>query len=294
MDKHSELTKKYIGIINDALDEYIILDGEEYDVVKEAMQYALQSGGKRIRPMLTLEFCRMNGGDFRRAMPFACAVEMIHCYSLIHDDLPCMDDDDMRRGKPSCHKKYGEAIALLAGDALLTMAFEVLSGAALGGAVESDRCIKAIKMLSSGAGADGMVGGQVLDLINQNKEISESTLNQTHMKKTGALIRSACKLGVIAAAGSEARIDEADEFGQCFGLAFQIKDDVLDVTADQSVLGKPGGSDADNDKVTYVSLYGLEQAKELAKKTNDRAMAILKKYDGSEYLQYVIKSVLDR
>lgn len=294
MDKYTDLTKKYVEMINDALDGYIILNGEEYDVVKEAMLYALTSGGKRVRPTLTLEFCRLLGGDIHSAVPFACAVELIHCYSLIHDDLPCMDDDDMRRGKPSCHKKFDEATALLAGDALLTLAFEIIAGAALKGAVASDKCLRAIKVLASGAGVDGMVGGQVLDLINEDKEISESTLNLTHMKKTGSLIRAACKMGIIAAGGSEAQINQADEFGQCFGLAFQIKDDVLDATADVLTLGKPVGSDAKNDKVTYVTLYGVDQAKELARKTNDRALEILKNFDGSDYLQSVAKGVLNR
>lgn len=294
MNNQDKLSSNYKEMIGDAIEVYIIETGEEYDIVKEAMLYALNNGGKRIRPILTLEFCKIGGGNISSALPFACAIEMIHCYSLIHDDLPCMDDDDMRRGKPSCHKKYGEAIALLAGDALLTLAFEVMATATANPLIPPERCIAGIKALATYAGVDGMVGGQTLDLINEGKQINETTLNTTHMKKTGSMIRSACVLGAIAAGADKETIAKCERFGQCFGLAFQIIDDVLDVSGSQSILGKPNGSDIENEKTTYVTLYGVESAKRIAKETQNRAIDILKEMPNSEYLQIMIKGILDR
>ena len=228
------------------------------DIVSEAMRYSLEGGGKRIRPCLTLEFCRVCGGDTEAALPFAAAVEMIHTYSLIHDDLPCMDDDDMRRGKPSCHIRYGYANALLAGDGLLTLAFETLTKAPLPPA----RIVEAVCTLTSAAGHGGMILGQTMDLANENAAITLETLRQTDAHKTGALLRAACVLGCIAAGASDEQIHAAEAYAEAVGLAFQIVDDILDVTSDTATLGKPVGSDNAQHKNTYVTLFGLDGARE--------------------------------
>ncbi|MBQ7547892.1 MAG: polyprenyl synthetase family protein [Clostridia bacterium] len=237
------------------------------DVVSEAMRYSLQAGGKRIRPCLTLEFCRVCGGDVEAALPFAAAVEMIHTYSLIHDYLPCMDDDDLRRGKPACHVQFGYANALLAGDGLLTLAFETLARAPLPG----ERIAEACAVLAAAAGHLGMIGGQTMDLENENADVPLETLRQTDTLKTGALIRAACVLGCIAAGADETQKTAAAQYAHALGMAFQIVDDILDVTSDDATLGKPVGSDAAQHKNTYVTLCGLDGARDEAARYTDEA-----------------------
>lgn len=241
------------------------------DVVSEAMRYSLQGGGKRIRPCLTLEFCRMCGGNVDAALPFAAAVEMIHTYSLIHDDLPCMDDDDLRRGKPACHVRFGYANALLAGDGLLTLAFRTLARAPLPG----DRVVEACAVLSDAAGHLGMIGGQTMDLANEDADVSLETLRQTDTLKTGALIRAACELGCIAADADGDRKAAAARYAHDLGMAFQIVDDILDVTSDTATLGKPVGSDEAQHKNTYVTLCGLDGARAEAARYTDEAVQAL-------------------
>ena len=241
------------------------------DVVSEAMRYSLQAGGKRIRPCLTLEFCRICGGDVTAALSFAAAVEMVHTYSLIHDDLPCMDDDDMRRGKPACHVRYGYANALLAGDGLLTLAFGTLTKADL----SAEKIVRACAVLAECAGNLGMIGGQTLDLANEGKSISLDTLRRTDRLKTGCLIEGACVLGCIAAGADDAQIRAAREFANALGLAFQIVDDILDVTSDDATLGKPVGSDVSQHKSTYVTLCTLDGARSAAQKYTDDAVSAL-------------------
>lgn len=255
----------------------------------EAMRYSLLAGGKRIRPVLVLEFCRLCGGTWEHALDFAAAIEMVHTYSLIHDDLPCMDNDDMRRGKPSCHKAFGEATALLAGDALLTKAFEMLSKAEL----PPERIVKAAAILSRCAGIDGMIGGQAVDLLNEVQAPDFSTLELTCRLKTAALLQAACLLGT-AAAGSDQMADKAREYGLNLGLAFQIVDDILDVTGDSALLGKPVGSDAENGKTTFVTLCGLEKARELAEKYSRGAVEVLAQIPGSEDLSRLTEQLLLR
>ncbi|MBQ8229037.1 MAG: polyprenyl synthetase family protein [Clostridia bacterium] len=262
----------YLELINNALEQYLPESG---DIVSQAMKYSVRNGGKRIRPMLALEFCAACGSDPRKALPFACAVEMIHTYSLIHDDLPCMDDDDYRRGKPSCHKAYGEANALLAGDALLTLAFETAVKADL----PAENIVRAVKELSYSAGILGMVGGQVLDLQNENKALTLKELEQIHNLKTGELIRVACVLGCIAAGADDEKIKAAEEYAKGVGLTFQIIDDILDVTSDAETLGKPIGSDAENQKTTYVSLLGIEKSEEVAAQLTEKAKAALEVFN---------------
>lgn len=262
----------YLKIINDALESYL---PKSDDVVSQAMKYSVRNGGKRVRPMLVLEFCSACGGDYKKALPLACAVEMIHTYSLIHDDLPCMDDDDYRRGKPSCHIAFGEANALLAGDALLTLAFETAFKADL----PSESVVAAAKELAKAAGICGMVGGQVLDLQNENKALTVADLENIDKLKTGELIRVSCVMGCIAAGADETEIKAAQEYASGIGLAFQIVDDILDVTSDAETLGKPIGSDSENQKSTYVSLLGIEKSKEIAAELTEKAKCALKNFE---------------
>ncbi len=263
---------KYIELINSSLDEYL---PKSDDVVSQAMRYSVEIGGKRIRPSLLLSFCELCGGEIDKAMPFACALEMIHTYSLIHDDLPCMDNDDFRRGKPSCHKVYGYEYALLAGDALLTLAFET----ALKAELPAEIVVSATKELAKASGWAGMVGGQVIDLMNEGKKVPVSEIEKMDILKTGELIRVACVIGCIVA-GAENKIDSATVFARNIGLSFQIVDDILDVTSDTLTLGKPVGSDEDNEKCTYVSLLGLEKSRSLVSKLTKEAIDALDTFDG--------------
>lgn len=262
----------YLAIINDALELYL---PESDDIVSQAMKYSIRNGGKRIRPMLVLEFCSACGGDYKKALPLACAVEMIHTYSLIHDDLPCMDDDDYRRGKPSCHIAFGEANALLAGDALLTLAFET----ALKADLTAESIVAATKELAKASGVSGMVGGQVLDLQNENKQLEVADLEKIDNLKTGELIRVSCVMGCIAAGADDKKIKAAEDYAKGIGLAFQIIDDILDVTSDAETLGKPIGSDSDNQKSTYVSLLGVEESEKVAAQLTEKAKAALDIFD---------------
>ncbi|MBO5360863.1 MAG: polyprenyl synthetase family protein [Clostridia bacterium] len=266
---NNDLANSYIKLINSALEDYVQFTGDEEDRVTEAMLYSLKIGGKRVRPMLVLEFCRVCGGDVNLALPFACALEMIHTYSLIHDDLPCMDDDDFRRGMPSCHKKYDYATALLAGDGLLTLAFSVVSGAQL----PSEKVVKAVKLLADCAGYRGMIGGQTMDLQHEGQSITVEQLRKTDALKTGKLIYAACVLGCIAASADEKAIEAAKIYAENIGLAFQIVDDVLDITSTAEELGKPIGSDESNGKSTYPALLGFEKSKALVAQLTDEAVA---------------------
>ncbi len=263
----------YLDEINSALKEYLPAAD---DVVSQAMRYSVENGGKRIRPALLLEFCRVCGGDYKKAVPFACALEMIHTYSLIHDDLPCMDNDDFRRGKPSCHIAFGEEYALLAGDALLTLAFET----AMKSNLSAEITVKAAKELAKAAGVMGMVGGQVLDLQNEGKKVGIPDLQKTDELKTGELIRAACVLGCVCAGADDKKIAAAEKYAHDIGIAFQIVDDILDVTSDEETLGKPIGSDEENQKSTYVSLLGIEKSRKTAEELTLNAQKALDAFDG--------------
>ncbi len=272
--KKSYTFNDYISLINSQLDSFIPECTYGEPVVCDAMSYSLGIGGKRIRPVLLLEFCRVCGGDVEKALPFAVALEMIHTYSLIHDDLPCMDDDDMRRGKPSCHIRYGEEYALLAGDGLLTRAFGVIAQSSL--AKENPAvAVEAVAVLSELAGVEGMIGGQTVDLKNEGRRASLETLEVMDSLKTGALIICAAKLGCLAAGASDAETAAAVTFCSKIGHAFQIVDDILDVIGDEKELGKPIGSDGESDKSTYVSLLGLEKSREYADRLTNEAVKAL-------------------
>lgn len=265
----NEITvEKYTDLINSALPKYINLTGDEEDKVAQAMLYSLGIGGKRVRPMLVLEFCRVCGGNVEDALPFACAIEIIHTYSLIHDDLPCMDDDDYRRGMLSCHKKFDYATALLAGDGLLTLAFSVAAGASL----PEKSVVKAIKLLSDCAGYLGMIGGQTMDLQHEGMSVGIDKLQKTDALKTGKLICAACALGCIAAQADEIKLKAAETYAENIGLAFQIVDDLLDITSTAEELGKPIGSDAENNKSTYPALLGIDQSRKLVAELTENAV----------------------
>ena len=287
----------YVDEINRAADYYVsarAFEGRESDglsVMLDAMAYSLGNGGKRIRPMLALEFCRVCGGDYKAAMPLAIGLEMVHTYSLIHDDLPCMDNDDMRRGKPSSHKVFGEANALLAGDALLTLAFETV----LSADISADKKANAALELAKAAGASGMIGGQVMDLANEEKAASLDEIKTTERLKTGALIKAAAAMGCIAAGATHEQINAAQTYCENIGLAFQIVDDILDVTSDEETLGKPIGSDSENGKSTFVSLLGLEDSAQYARELTARAKAALDIFGGEgEFLSELADRLSER
>ncbi len=271
----------YLKLVETALFDYLPdLNCNESKLI-EAMKYSLEAGGKRVRPRLVYEFNSICSGEANTATPFACAVEMIHTYSLIHDDLPSMDDDDLRRGKPSNHKVFGEDIALLAGDALLTMAFDVLTNKNTVELAGYEACCKATNILAKYAGATGMVGGQVIDLLSENTNAPIEIIEEIDYKKTACLIKAACEMGCVSANAVEKQIKAASQYGECIGLAFQIQDDILDVTSSNEVLGKPVGSDKENCKSTYVSLLGIEKCKSLVAELTDKAIKALDEFKGN-------------
>lgn len=292
MNELNELIlESYSDLIDSRLE--LLLEGREKPVAEltDAMRYSTMIGGKRIRPVLVLEFCRVCGGDPDTALPFACALELIHTSSLIHDDLPCMDNDDMRRGKPSCHKEFGESTALLAGDALEAYAFEVAASADL----PAETIVDAVQLLAKATGPYGMLGGQILDTENETRtDVDVHRLEATHRKKTGALIRAACELGCIAAGASAEQRGAADAYGAALGMAFQIRDDILDVTGNELLLGKPVGSDAEEQKPTYVTLLGLEGAEEQAKACTAEAYEALAAFEESAFLTDLTQWLLER
>jgi len=257
------------------------LDGslapERPESLREAMRYSLLAGGKRLRPILCLAACELAGGDGELAMPTAVALEMIHTMSLIHDDLPAMDDDDLRRGRPTNHKVYGEAVAILAGDALLTRAFEMVSLRSPG--VPPDRLLKVVGELSLVAGAPGLVGGQVVDLESEGKDVDLDTLEYIHLHKTGALLSACVITGATIGGADEALIAALRVYARGIGLAFQIIDDILDITASSEVLGKTAGKDLLADKTTYPKLLGLEESRRRADALVREAKAVLKPWE---------------
>ena len=254
----------------------------------EAMRYSLLAGGKRIRPVLVLEFCRLCGGNWEKALPFAAAEEMVHTYSLIHDDLPCMDNDDYRRGRLTNHKVFGEATAVLAGDGLLTAAFETMAGAEC----EPARAVRAVYTLASCAGELGMVGGQILDMDGEEKKLSEEEIYTVHRLKTGALLKAACQMGAIVGGGSAEQVEAAGRYAESLGLAFQTRDDMLDVIGDAKKLGKATGMDAK--KNTFVSLYGLERCEAMVQEETEKAISALGVFAEPEFLTELARKLADR
>lgn len=272
--------KNYIKEIEAALENYIPKGDYHEQRLIDAVRYSLDLKGKRVRPSLTLAFAELCGGDIAAAMPFACAVEMVHTYSLIHDDLPCMDDDDFRRGQPANHKVYGEDMALLAGDALQSMAYAAMLSDEAVAAVGGERAARAARILSEKSGLLGMVGGQVIDLSMEHKTVDIALVQCMEEKKTANLIEAACMMGCVVAGADEKQIRAAECYAHAIGLAFQIVDDILDVTSTEEELGKPIGSDRDNEKNTYMSLLGLERCRALIKLLTAQAIEALEVFDG--------------
>lgn len=281
--------KHYIQTIETYLDKACFhYPAEPQKKLFESMRYSLLAGGKRLRPMMVLDFCSMCGGNPESAMPLAAAIEMIHTYSLIHDDLPSMDNDDFRRGNPTNHRVYGEAVAILAGDALLTAAFESITKADL----SSDARIHAVQVLAECAGCTGMVGGQVLDIMSEERACTEQEILDIQIRKTGGLIRAACLMGVIAGGGSAQQLEAAVTFADNLGLAFQIRDDMLDVIGSADKLGKSIGTD--ETKNTFVRLYGLERCEELVQKHTNIAIDALSSFEHNAFMVDLAKSLTDR
>ena len=282
---------EYKNLIENRINELYPESCEKYAKVVEASRYSLLLGGKRIRPILMLEFCKLCSGKVADTLDFAVALEFIHTYSLIHDDLPCMDDDNMRRGKPSCHIAFGEDTALLAGDALLTEAFNIAAKAN----VPAERCVKAISVLAENAGVGGMIGGQVMDLAFEKESPNAHSLKEMYLKKTSCLLVSAAVIGCIIAGAEPEKIIAAEEYAKNLGLAFQIIDDILDAVGNQEILGKPIGSDQKNQKTTFVTIYGVEKAREIAAEHTNKAKSALDKFNGdTENLKIITDFLLNR
>lgn len=280
--------KKYVDA---KLSEYFKPSGLSYDGLLESMHYSLTAGGKRIRPMLVLEFCRISGGNIEKTLPVACAIEMLHTYSLIHDDLPCMDNDALRRGKPTNHVVYGECTATLAGDALQAEAFGTIARSQL----PAEARVSCVEILADAVGSDGMCAGQYLDMVGEHKLLSEDELNDINSRKTGSLLTAACRMGVAAAGGNKAMLEAAAQYGACVGAAFQIRDDILDVISTSEELGKPIGSDAQEHKNTYMTLLGEYKCMQMIEKLTDQAKnAIAGTFKDTKFLCELADSMVTR
>lgn len=288
----SDMTaKEYKNLVDLKLSEFFNPSGLSYDGLLESMHYSLTAGGKRIRPTLVLEFCRISGGDIEKALPVACAIEMLHTYSLIHDDLPCMDNDELRRGKPTNHVVYGECTATLAGDALQAESFGTIARSEL----PAENKIACVEILADAVGSDGMCAGQYLDMVGESKVLTESELDDINSRKTGALLIAACRMGVAAAGGSGEMLEAAAHYGACVGAAFQIRDDILDVISTSEELGKPVGSDAQEHKNTYMALLGEERCMEMVEKlTNKAKSALCGTFNDTKFLCDLADSMVTR
>lgn len=287
MDFHTRYAA-YQAAIEQYLEGLFSTD-KPYGRLQEAMRYSLLSGGKRIRPVLTLELARLGGIDWHLALPYACALELVHTYSLIHDDLPCMDDDDLRRGKPTCHKAYGETLAVLAGDALQPEAFRLIAEAPC---MSAESRVEAIRVLSHAAGADGMVAGQVIDTLCGVS--TQQELTGMYRLKTGVMISAAAELGCVASGMPAAMRQQAIAFADELGLAFQIRDDMLDVIGNADEFGKPIGSDKDEGKVTYVDLLGLDDCGKLVHELTEQAVSAVSDLDREGFLTALAESLTER
>lgn len=289
-----EMLAEYAEMTEEALEKYLPETECLQKTLINAARYSLSAGGKRLRPALVMEFCKICGGEPDTALPAACAIEMTHTFSLIHDDLPCMDDDDLRRGKPSCHKAFGEAAAVLAGDALAIMPYQIIADAGIRNRLSPDASLKIIKLLSELSGFYGMTGGQIIDLENEEKKVPEAIILEMYRMKTGALLEFCCRAGCIAAGAGAAEQLAAGSFGRRLGVAFQITDDILDITADEKLLGKPVGSDGKDKKYTYVSAVGLEKAKEQARTLTNQAIEELSCFENADFLKELALSLTER
>lgn len=279
----------YNELVNDKMQEYLS-DSEIPSEMQKAMSYSVFAGGKRLRPALLLATCELFGGKKEKAIPFACAIEFIHTYSLIHDDLPALDNDDYRRGRLTSHKVFGEDMAILAGDALLSYAFEIMINAC-----QDKNTIDAARYIAYAAGAKGMVAGQWVDVSSNGKKIDEEKMKYIHMNKTAAMIKGAIKAGAVCADADEKDVLNMAEYADAIGYTFQIVDDILDVEGDEEKLGKKTGSDALNDKTTFVTLYGIDGAKDKAKEYTEKAISLIRQYgDKSAFFEELAEYLLIR
>jgi len=290
-----EYLKARKNIVDDALDRYLPGEDNFPGVIFKSVRYSIFAGGKRIRPILCMASAEAVGGDRETALHVACALEMIHTYSLIHDDLPVMDDDDYRRGKLTNHKIFGEDIAVLAGDALLTEAFRLMSKRELAGCIPADRFLTVISEVSEAAGFLGMVGGQVVDVKSEGKKVDEKTLNYIHAHKTGALILASIRAGAIIACAGEYELAALSEYGRHAGLAFQIADDILDIEGKRELLGKDTGSDRSRGKATFPALFGLEESRKMARELVGEALSDITMLDDkAEPLRMIARYIIER
>ncbi|TYO95620.1 polyprenyl synthetase family protein [Desulfallas thermosapovorans] len=285
----------YAAMVDKALDEYLPSASNYPSLIHEAMRYSVFAGGKRLRPALVLASARAVGGGYQFVLPAACAIELLHTYSLVHDDLPAMDNDDLRRGRPTSHKIYGEAMAVLVGDALLTLAFEILAGLSRSGSVDTGRILRVIHEVAVAAGTMGLIGGQVVDILSSDKLIDRQVLDYIHSRKTGALYKASVRAGAMLSGATPEQLDKLTLYAENLGLAFQIVDDILDIEGDEQKLGKPVGSDTKNQKATYPALYGLAAAKDMARQAAEHATGALASF-GAEagFLRGLVGFVLNR
>lgn len=292
MDFKEELKEK-VKIIDEYMEKFLPPEDKYPEIIHKAMRYSVFAGGKRLRPIMVMEACRAFGGDVEKAMPFACAIEMIHTYSLIHDDLPALDNDDYRRGRLTSHKMFGENMAILAGDALLHHAFETMAEACV--KMNDIKYTKAMLAIAQGAGINGMVAGQVVDVISEGKEIDKDTLDYIHKNKTAAMIIGALKAGAEIGGASDEEIKNIERVGELVGVAFQIQDDILDVTSTLEELGKPINSDEKNHKVTYATMFGVEDASKIVLDMSNEALEILHSMgDRMEFLERLTEYLIRR
>lgn len=294
MNEFKNKFSEYIDFTEKNLKKYNICQESEkaQKTLIDAMNYSLEAGGKRIRPVLVYAFCEACGGRYKTAAAPACAIEMIHTFSLIHDDLPAMDNDDFRRGKPSCHKAFGEAEAILAGDALSVLPFEIITD---DDHLTNTQKVRMISVLAKAVGKNGMIGGQVIDMENEKRsDVDEENLRNMYRHKTGELIAVSCMMGCICAGADDEAIAAASEYGYKLGLAFQVIDDILDVTSTAEELGKPIGSDSQENKTTFVTLYGVEKALEIAGNITEEAMLLLEKFGNNQFLKDLTSMLLKR
>lgn len=286
-DFHTEY-QRLKSLVDQELDRFFRIPDAPQKVLLDAMRYSLNAGGKRLRPVLVLAFCRACGGDVQSALPVACAIEMVHTYSLIHDDLPCMDNDDLRRGKPTNHVIYGECTATLAGDALQAEAFRTILSSSLPAEVRAE----CARLLSDAAGIEGICGGQQLDMEGESKILNREELLEIHKRKTASMLVAACRMGIACGQGSAAQIDAANRYAEAMGLAFQIRDDMLDQISTEEELGKPIGSDEQEQKTTFMSLYGLERCEQEVHALTEQAIqAVHGMFDNADFLQSLARSM---
>lgn len=291
MDLNRYMTEKK-ELIEKKLD-LLLVRNEEIPVISEAMRYSLFAGGKRLRPILSLMACELFSGVQEEVLPFACCIEMIHTYSLIHDDLPAMDNDDLRRGKPTNHKVFGEGFAILAGDALLNHAFETMTGIIVKN--PKPEYIKAMDIIARASGISGMIGGQCIDLYSENRSIDIDTLKKMHAQKTGALITASLEVGAVISKADEGDIKNIMEYGSLIGLAFQVADDILDVSGSREKLGKSIHKDSGCHKSNFISFFGLEKSKQIEKELIEKAKSLLSVYgDRGNYLSKLADYIISR